>query len=112
MSALDDFMALLETTEVIKQVLSSLKEEPALLLGHINREFERSGESVPDHRLMLGGFLGEDSLKALVSAGLIQKEPGQYSVYRYQPTDKGKEYYEKLGESGFYRNYRAGEESA
>ena len=110
MSALDDFTALLETTDVIKQVLKSLQEEPALILGHINREYEKSGESVPDHRLLLGGFLGEDSLKALVAAGLVEKEPGQYSVYSYVPTAVGKEHYQKLEASGFYRDYRSGRE--
>lgn len=38
MGAIDDFAGLLETTEVMKQVLDSLKEEPAHLLGDIYRE--------------------------------------------------------------------------
>ena len=111
MSALDDFTALLATTEVIKQVLKSLREEPALLLGHISREYERTGESVPDHRLLPGSFLGEDSLKALASAGLITKEVGRHSVYSYEPTAVGREHYQKLEASGFYRDYRSGRES-
>lgn len=104
MSALDDFAALLAKTEVINQLLESLRQEPALILGHINREYEKSGQSVPDHRLLLGGFLGEDSLKALAAAGLVEKEPGQYSVYSYVPTAVGKEQYQKLKASGFYRD--------
>ena len=111
MSVLDDFAALLETTDVIKQVLKSLQEEPALILGHINREYEKTGERVPDHRLLLGGFLGEDSLKALAAAGLVEKEPGQYSIYSYVPTAAGKEHYRKLEASGFFRDYRPGGES-
>lgn len=50
---------------------------------------------------MLGGFLGEDSLKALVEAGLVTKETGQYSVYSYTPTAAGKEQSLKLKASGF-----------
>ena len=40
MSAIDDFATLLEATEVIKQVLRNLKEEPAHLLGTICREYQ------------------------------------------------------------------------
>jgi len=104
LSALDDFYALISNTRVIKQLLESLKSEPALLLGHINREYERSGECVPDHRLLLGGFLGEDSLKVLVEAGLVTREPGQYSIYCYTPTAAGKEQYKTLKTSGFFRD--------
>jgi len=35
MGTIGDFAALLEATEVMKQVLKSLKEEPAHLLGNI-----------------------------------------------------------------------------
>ena len=102
--AIDDFCALISETGVIKQLLESLKSEPALLLGHINREYEQSGECVPDHRLLLGGFLGEDSLKALVEAGLVTREDGQYSIYCYTPTAAGKEQYQKLKASGFFKS--------
>lgn len=111
MSALDDFAACLETTEVIRQLVKSLKEEPARLLGEINREYENSGESVPDHRLLPGSFLGDDSFKALEAAGLIIREAGQQSVYCYRPTAAGREYYQKLKASGFYRDGRADQEA-
>lgn len=73
-------------------------------MGYVCREYERSGQCVPDHRLLLGGFMGEDSLKALVEAGLVIKEAGQYSVYCYTPTAAGKAQYQKLKVSGFFRD--------
>jgi hypothetical protein len=103
-SALDDFSALLSRTVVIKQVLDSLTWEPALNLGHINREYEKSGQCVPDHLLQLGGFLGEDSLKALVDAGLVIRETSQYSIYCYTPTPAGREQYQKLKAAGFFKD--------
>lgn len=104
MSAIDDLTALLETTEVMKQVLNSLKEEPAHLLGDICREYQRDGQSVPDHRLHFVGFLGEASLKALLAAGLIRHQPGgRLSLYSYEPTPEGLEQYERLKAEGFYR---------
>ncbi len=75
MGAIDDFASLLETTEVMKQVLDSLEEEPAHLLGDIYREYQRTGEAVPDHHLHFTGYLGEASLKALLSSGLIRRGP-------------------------------------
>ncbi len=72
MSTIDNFVALLETTEVMKQILKSLKEEPAHLLGDICREYQRTGQSVPDHRLRFAGYVGEATLKALLSVGLIR----------------------------------------
>ncbi len=64
MSAIDDFAAVLENTEVMKQISKSLKEEPAHLLGDICWEYQRTGQSVPDHRLHFAGYLGEATLKA------------------------------------------------
>jgi len=104
MSAIDDFVALLETTEVMKQVLKSLKEEPAHLLGDVCREYQRTGQPVPDHRLHFVGYMGEAALKALLSAGLIRRQPGgRLSLYCYEPTPEGLEQYEKLKDSGFYK---------
>ena len=99
--ALDDFSALLARTGIVRQMLESLTREPAHIFGHICREYERSGQCVPDHRLLLGGFLGEDALKALVEAGLVTREAGQFSVYCYTPTAAGREQYQKLKAGGF-----------
>jgi len=104
MDALDDFAALLGTTEVMKQLVRSLKEEPAHLLGDICREYEKTGQPVLDHHLNLVGYLGEASLKALISAELIRQQLGsRLSLYCYEPTSKGMEQYEALKASGFYQ---------
>jgi hypothetical protein len=104
-NVLDDFFALLESTEVMKQVIMSLKEEPARLLGSICREYGRTGLPVADHCLSLVGYLGEASLKALVSSGLVLREDGStMALYRYRPTAEGMRYYESLKAGGFYRN--------
>lgn len=103
MSAIDDFSALLETTPAIRQLLKSLKEEPANLLGELCQEYERTGQPVPDHYLHFVGFLGEVALKALLSLGLIARRPGgRTSVFSYEPTATGIEYYHKLKADGFY----------
>jgi len=104
MSAIDDFVILLETTEVMKQVLKSLKEEPAHLLGDICREYQRTGQSMPDHHLQFVGYMGEAALKALLSAGLIRRQPGgRLSLYCYEPTSEGLAQYEKLKVDNFYQ---------
>ncbi|HUU65010.1 MAG TPA: hypothetical protein VMW37_02790 [Dehalococcoidales bacterium] len=104
MSAIDDFVTLLETTEVMKQVLKSLKEEPAHLLGDICREYQRTGQSMPDHHLQFVGYMGEAALKALLFAGLIRRQPGgRLSLYCYEPTSEGLAQYEKLKADNFYQ---------
>lgn len=104
MSALDDLVALLESTDVMKQVRKSLKEEPAHLLGDVCREYQTTGQPVPDHHLHFAGYMGEAALKALLSAELIRRKPGgRLSLYSYEPTAKGLEQYEKLKADGFYK---------
>ena len=104
MGAIDDFAVLLESTEVMKQVLNSLKEEPAHLLGDICREYQRTGEAVPDHRLHFTGYLGEASLKALLSIGLVRRQSGgRLSLYLYEPTTEGLKQYESLKADSFYQ---------
>ena len=104
MDALDEFFALLETTEVMQQVIRSLKEEPAHRLGDICREYDRTGRPVPDHHLNLVGYFGEASLKALISAELVHQQPGnRLALYCYEPTAMGTKQYEALKTGGFYR---------
>jgi len=103
MTALDDFTAAIEATDVMQEVLKSLKEEPALLLGDICRQYERTGEPVPDHHLQSAGYMGEATLRALVSLGWIKRQSGgRRSLYCYEPTSQGREQYEKLKADGFY----------
>lgn len=105
MSAIDDFAALVESTELMKQVLKSLREEPAHLLGDICREYERTGQPVPDHRLQFVGYIGEATPRVLISAGLVRQQTGdRLSIYTYEPTREGLEQYEKLKADGFYKS--------
>ena len=104
MSAIDDFAALVETTEVMKQVIKSLREEPAHLLGEICQNYQRTGHPVPDHRLHLTGYMGEAALKALLSIGLVKRHSGERTaLYTYEPTAEGLAQYEKLKADGFYK---------
>jgi len=104
LGTIDSFAALVENTDVMKQVVKSLKEEPAHLLGDVCLEYQRTSQPVPDHRLHFVGYLGEAALKALLSAGLIKRQPGRkLSLYSYEPTPEGLEQYEKLKADGFYK---------
>ncbi len=108
MSAINDFAALLEDTDVMKQLFKSVKEEPAHLLGDICREYQETGKPVPDHHLQFFGYLGEAALKALLAAKLIRQEPVRtLSLYCYEPTKEGLEQYEKLKADGFYKKQPA-----
>lgn len=104
MSALDDFAIIIEGTSVMQQMARSLREEPARLLCDICREYEATGQPVPDHHVNLVGFLGEASLRALVMAGLILEKSGSWtSLYCYEPTAEGIKQYTVLKASGFYK---------
>ena len=104
--ALDEFFAFLETADAIGQVVKSLKEEPACLLGDICREYNQTHQPVPDHRLNPVGYLGEAALKGMVSLGLITRQSGgSTAIYNYEPTVMGLEHYGKLKASGFFKRY-------
>lgn len=113
MSVADDFFALLENTEPVREVLRSLKEEPARLLGDICVEYGRTGQPVPDHRLHLASYVREVGLKALLAAGLIKRETGgRLSLFSYEPTAEGLAQCERLKSAGFYeRKQTSGEAS-
>lgn len=104
MSAIDDFIVLLEATEVMKQVIRSLREEPAHLLRDVCEEYQETGRPVPDHHLQFVGYLGEAAIKALIALGLVQQKPGErVSLYAYEPTEAGLKQYEQLKADGFYK---------
>lgn len=104
MSAIDDFAAVLETTEPLKALIRSLREEPAHLLGDICREYEKTAQAVPDHDVPLVGYLGESAVNILVAAGLIKKAPGgSVALYVYEPTAEGIKQYQALRAEGFYK---------
>ncbi len=94
---LEDFLSLLGKTEIMRQVEKSLREEPAQILGVICKGYESTGQPVPDYRLHLSGYIGEVSLKALLSAGLVkQQSGGRVSIYTYSPSEEGLKVYQSL----------------
>jgi len=110
MSALDQLATTLQATDVMQQVLSSTREDPARLLGQICREYEKRKNPVSDHSIALVGYMGEVSLKALVSAGLITRSTGgSRSLYCYEPTAEGLRQHENLKAEGFYTHLQPSE---
>ncbi|MBI2852470.1 MAG: hypothetical protein HYX84_05165 [Chloroflexi bacterium] len=104
MSAIDDFAALVETTDVVRQLLKNMREAPARLLGDICQEYRATGQPVPEHRINLPGYIGEAALKALQALGLIKRKHGDWlSLFSYEPTTAGLEQYEKLVADGYYK---------
>ena len=102
MGAVGDFCALIEATDVMKQVIKSLKEGPAHLLAVICRDYETAHEPVPDHRVHAFGYMGEAALKALISAGMVKRQPGGgLALYTYEPTAEGLAQHEKLEADSF-----------
>lgn len=97
MGVFEDFIAVVNKTETMQALLKSLEEEPARLLGSICKEYESTGKPVPDHHLNLSGYFGEAILRALVSADLITKNPGdRFALYSYEPTKAGTNYYKGI----------------
>lgn len=103
MSAFDEFTALLDSTNPMKHLLQSLREEPAYLLRDICRQFERTGRPVPDHNVLPTGFMHETSLGVLLAAGLVKRYSGEtLALYVYEPTPEGQEFCRRLEEDGFF----------
>jgi hypothetical protein len=96
MGAFEDFAATVRNTEAMKALFQSLEEGPARLLCSICKEYEATSKAVPDHHLNLTGYFGEAVLRALVSANLITKERGEFSLYAYEPTERGLELYKGM----------------
>ena len=97
MSAIEEFSAVIEKTDVMKQIIKSLKEEPAHLLLSICQKYREEGKPVPDHRLHLAGYMSEAALKALLSAGMIKRHPGGgLALYTFEPTADGLAQCDKL----------------
>ncbi len=97
MSVFEDFVAEIRKTQTMQALLESLEEEPAKLLGAICKEYEATNKAVPDHHLHLAGYFGEAMLRALLSANLVTKDPGdRFSLYGYKPTETGLKYYKGM----------------
>ena len=101
MSAYEDFVDVVKGTETMQALLQNLEKEPAKLLVNICREYEAANEAVPDHHLNLAGYFGEAMLRALVSANMVTREPGdRFSLYGYKPTEVGLRYYKAMLDEG------------
>lgn len=103
MKAYEELLDRVNKTETMSQLIRSLKEEPARILGSICREYLKTKQPVPDYHLGLFSYVAEVSIKALIAAGLIQSQSGsRLSLYSYTPTEGGLELYGKLDSEGFY----------
>jgi glycerate-2-kinase len=96
MGAFEDFVDIIRKTEAMQEILKNLVEEPAKLLASICEEYEDTDKPVPDHHLLLVGQTGETAVKVLLSANMITKETGQFSLYSYKPTELGLTYCKKM----------------
>ena len=97
MGPYEDLVQTIKQTEVMQQTLAGLKEEPVKILLAICKKYEESNEPVSDHNLHLSGYLGEIALRALLSAGLIERQlGGRLAIFRYKPTPAGMEHYKRL----------------
>ena len=82
LGAYEDLIETLRQTDVLQQVLAAFEKEPVRLLYAICREYESSKEPVPDHHTPGSGYSKDVALRTLLSAGLLQREPGgRLSVY-------------------------------
>ena len=97
MGAFEDFVDVIKKTQTMQELLKSLEEEPAKLLGSICREYEKTNKAVPDHHLHLSGYFGEAMLRALLVANLVTKKAeDRFSLYGYTPTEAGLKYYKGM----------------
>jgi hypothetical protein len=97
MGAREDLAALLRDTETVQSLVRGLEAESTKMLASICAEFESTDKGVPDHHLHVVGYLGDAALRALLSAQLIDREPGdRLSICRYRPTEKGLSCYRAL----------------
>ena len=89
-----DLWSRIKETSTVKELLKGLEEEPARMLRAICAQYSREQAPVPDHRLPWAGYIGEVAVRALMEAGLVQREPGGHgAIYNYRPTEEGLKYY-------------------
>ena len=97
MSAEKELVESLRRTDAIQGVLAALDREPVRILRGICSEYERTDAAIPDHHVPGSGFVKDVALRALISAGLLERQPGgTKSIYSYRPTESGMQYYRKL----------------
>ena len=103
MSAYDELLELVKETDIFKETVRSLEEEPIRVFGDICREFEKTGKPIPDHNINILGYFGDLSLRILSASGLIKALPVErLALRRYRPTEKGLDIYKRLVAEGFF----------
>ena len=108
MSTYDELARKVNQTEVMQRFLADLDKESVKLLFTICKEYESCREPVPDHRIHAPGYLGGVTLRALLAAGLLERETGRrLAIYQYKPTPEGVEYYRKLVQEGWTPSHLA-----
>ena len=100
-TAREEFANLVRSTDVMRQLLRDLEEDPLRTLCSICKENSETGRPVPDHHLDFFSYNSESSLRALTAAGLVQaREGSRYAVREYEPTEKGLALYRGLRDEG------------
>ena len=101
MGTYEDVAEMLMQTESMLRILSVLEREPVVILCDICSQHEKNSAPVLHDNVHSSGFIRDLSLRTLMSAELIKREPsGQKSLFTYRPTPKGMQYYRKLLEEG------------
>lgn len=99
--ATEELHGLVRSTDTMRQIYDELQREPLRLLCQVCAETQRSGRAVADHNLGLFSYFAEASLRALVASGLLKQTQGSsFSIYEYEPTEKGLALHKRLMEEG------------
>lgn len=97
MNKLDEFNTLIRQTDIMRQVIHSMEQEPLKLLIDICKKQEQTGMPVPDHSLHIHGYIVDIALKALIESGLVKRmDGGRISLYSFEPTTTGLQFYTEL----------------
>ena len=102
MGTYEDLTEMLMHTESMVRIKATLEQEPVMILCDICSQYEKNSVPVTHEDVHSSGFIRDLSLKTLMSAELIKREPsGQKSLFCYRPTSNGMKYYRKLLEEGY-----------
>lgn len=104
-TAREELTELVKSTDSMRQIYEDLRREPLRLFCQICGESKHTGRPVPDHRLALFNYFAEASLRALAAAGLLKQIQGSsFSIYEYEPTERGLAMYRKLEAEGYCKS--------
>ena len=101
MAAYKDVVEMIMQTESMVRIFTVIEREPVLILCDICSQHEKDNAPVMHDNVHSSGFIRDLSLRTLMSAELIKREPNsQKPLFSYRPTPKGMQYYRKLMEEG------------